>query len=210
MRSRPKRAAPSSLLPAPTSPATPSTSPRRSSKETSAQLAGGQLLGAQQHFAAATRSARSASCRSRPTMRRMISAGVVAAVSTRRHGLPVAQHRDAVRDTKHLVHLVRDVHHRDAALLQRSDQAEQPLHGVIEERTGGLVHQQDARIHAQRAGDGQQLPPSDGKSRHHLAQPAIEAHLLQERPAEGLHAAGFHQRAFRKMQVADHHVLARR
>ena len=47
--------------------------------------------------------------------------------------------------------------------LQIADEAEEPLDGVVEQRTGGLVHEEDAGVHAERAGDGEQLALADGE-----------------------------------------------
>ena len=103
--------------------------------------------------------------------------------------LAVAQHRDAVADAKDLVHLVRDVNDGDAAVLQLGDQAEEPLRRIVEQRTGRLVHQDDARVHAERAGDGHQLHLADGERRDRLARAAVQPHLVQKRPAERFDAA---------------------
>ena len=92
-------------------------------------------------------------------------------------------------------------------MLERGDQPEEAFRRVVEQRTGGLVHQDDARVHAERARDGQQLHLPDGERGHGLADSAVQPHLIEEGAAELFHAAETDHAAFRKMQVADDDIL---
>jgi hypothetical protein len=60
------------------------------------------------------------------------------------NGLAVAQHDDAVGDLLNLLHLMRDVAHADAVLLELADDPEQLVHFLIGERRGRLIEHEDA------------------------------------------------------------------
>ena len=100
---------------------------------------------------------------------RINSSALVSRNLARADRFAVAQHRDAIADAENLIHLVRDVDDRYAVPLQIRDQLEQPLRRIVEQRAGGLVHQDEPRAHAQRARDRQQLHLADGKRSRHLA-----------------------------------------
>ena len=66
-----------------------------------------------------------------------------------RQDAAVDQHRDAVRQREHRVHVVLDQHHREAAL-QAAQRRDQPL-GLVAAGAGHrLVEQQQLRLHRQR------------------------------------------------------------
>ena len=69
------------------------------------------------------------------------------------HDRAVAHHRDGVADREDLLEAVRDEQHGRAVLAQRAHDAEQPLDLGPGERGGRLVHDQDARVEAERLGD---------------------------------------------------------
>ena len=54
----------------------------------------------------------------------------------RLHKLAIAQHGDAIGQTKHFIHLVRDIQNRDAAFSQLIDDTVQPLHFGFSQRAG--------------------------------------------------------------------------
>ena len=69
------------------------------------------------------------------------------------HDRAVAHDGDGVADREDLLEAVRDEQHRGALLAQRAHDAEQPLDLGAGERGGRLVHDQHARVEAQRLGD---------------------------------------------------------
>ncbi len=124
-------------------------------------------------------------------------------------GLAVAQYGGPIADAEDLVHFVRDVDDGDAALPEAGNESEEPFGGVVEERTGGLVHEDDARVHAEGAGNGEQLLLSDGERRDRLPDIAGKADLLEKGAAERFDApeideavlrenAGWRSRCFRR------------
>jgi len=125
----------------------------------------------------------------------------------RAHRLAIAQHRHAVADTKNFVHFVRDVDHRNSAAAQAADESEQPFHAVVEQRTGGLVHQQEARVHAEDAGDGQQFAAARWKAKPPLGRRCGETYLIEERTAERFHPPETRQAPLAEEEVPDDHVF---
>ena len=71
--------------------------------------------------------------------------------------LAVAQHGEAVADLVDLVEEVRDEEDRDALLLERADDAEELGDLVGVEARGGLVEDEQLRLHVDGAGDRHEL-----------------------------------------------------
>ena len=69
------------------------------------------------------------------------------------HDGAVAHHRDGVTDREDLFQAVRDEQHRRALLAQRPHDVEQPLDLGARKRGGRLVHDQHARVEAERLRD---------------------------------------------------------
>ena len=69
------------------------------------------------------------------------------------HDGAVAHHGDGVADREHLVEAVGDEQHGRALLAQRPDDREQPLDLRARQRGGRLVHDQHARLEAERLRD---------------------------------------------------------
>ena len=65
----------------------------------------------------------------------------------------VAQHRHLIAELEDFLHPMRDIDHRDAALLQMRQQLKQMLAFVRGERTGRFVHDDDPRAGADRGGN---------------------------------------------------------
>ena len=82
------------------------------------------------------------------------------------HELAVAEHRDVVGDLEDLVHLVRDVDDRLAALAQLVDHPVEVGHLDLGDRRGRLVHDDDPRVKADRLGDLDHLGLSDREAAH--------------------------------------------
>ena len=78
----------------------------------------------------------------------------------------VAHDRDGVADREDLVEAVRDEQHGRAVLLQRPHDGEQPRDLGPRERGGRLVHDQHARVEAQRLGDLDDLLVGDREPAH--------------------------------------------
>ena len=91
--------------------------------------------------------------RSRPTISRIRSARATLGRGQRGDDLAVAQHRDAIGDRGNLLEPVRDVDHAGAAVAQPRDRGEQLRRLPVGERGGRLVHDQHARLGAERLGD---------------------------------------------------------
>src|ERR1017187_6469362 len=209
-RSRPKSAAPSSLRPAPTRPAMPSTSPERRSKETLRSLwvfrAVTDRSGAGPPASRGPAHGGGAACPTDHHADQLVGRSV--GNIERADGFAVAQHGGAVANAEDLIHLVRDVDDGNAALLQLADHLEQAFGGVLAERAGGLVHQDDAGAHAQRPGERDQLGLANRKLRDHLACAAAQTDAVEEGAAEGVHFAEIDPGRFGETQVADDDVLA--
>src|SRR5207248_3903556 len=84
------------------------------------------------------------------------------------------------------------------------------LGGVIEQGAGRLVHQDDARVHAERSRDREQLHLPDGERRGPGPYLASQARLVKKGTAELLHATEIDDAALREMQIADDEILAGR
>ena len=100
----------------------------------------------------------------------------------------VAQDGDRVADGEDLVQAVGDEQHGRAALAQRAHDAEQPLDLEPGERRGGLVHDQHARVEAERLGDLDQLLVGDREAAHGLLGVELDAetvHQLLHRAVQG-------------------------
>ena len=93
---------------------------------------------------------------------------------TGRHGLAVPQDGDAVGDRRNLLEPMRDVNDPGTPLAQPRDDIEQARHLPRAQRRGRLVHDDDARVRAERLGN-----------LHHLLlghrQPADEPIRIQRR-----------------------------
>ena len=91
---------------------------------------------------------------SRPTIRAMIWSRVMSAIGGDvPDGLSVPQHHHPVGDLFDLLHLVGDVAHADAVLLQLADDPKQLRHFPVGQRGGRLIEDQNARVLRQRLGD---------------------------------------------------------
>ena len=147
------------------------------------------------HFAGLALAAESRSASiSRPTIRCVTSAASVSLRSSVFDQPAVAQHGDAVGQAKHLVHLVRDVEDRHAALAQPLDHAKQPGDLGFGERAGRLVHDQDVGFERQGLGDLDQLLIADAQRADRLPRidrgiPAVRAAPAAARPSRARRAS---------------------
>ena len=98
-------------------------------------------------------------------------------------GVPaVAEHGDAVGNLEHLVEVVRDVDDRDLLLLEPMDDAEDELRFLLGERRGRLVHDEDAGLAGERAGDLDDALLGDGEALDQRVDvDRGEAELVEER-----------------------------
>src|ERR1700722_8499365 len=78
--------------------------------------------------------------------------------------LSIPQHHDAVGDLFDLLHLVGDVAHADAVLLQLAYDPKQVRHFLVCQGRGRLVEAENARTLRQRLGDFDHLSLADGKA----------------------------------------------
>ncbi len=85
-------------------------------------------------------------------LRTIHSRSMSLALGLGRHGA-VAQHHGVIGDLQRLLEVVGDVDDRDAAGREVADDLEQHLDLGGAERRGRLVHDEDARVDRQRAGD---------------------------------------------------------
>ncbi len=105
---------------------------------------------------------------------------------------------------------MRDVDDGHAAPPEIGDQAEQRLHGIAEQRAGGLIHEDQPRAHAQGAGDGHQLHLSDAQRGELRARAAVESDLLQQRPAKPVQLLEIDELAGFELQRSDDDVFGDR
>ena len=90
---------------------------------------------------------------------------------------------------------MRDVDDADTLVFQLRDQAEQALHRIVEQRTGGLIHDQNARVRGQRASDGDQLHFSGAETAEHRSRAVGQANPIEKRLREAVQFAKFHRPA---------------
>ena len=88
---------------------------------------------------------------------------------------PVPQHRDAVGDGVDLVEAMRDVDHRHVMVAQAADDVEEVLDLAVAQRRGGLVHDEDAGVEAERLGDLDELALADAQALDGPARVDVEA-----------------------------------
>ena len=77
--------------------------------------------------------------------------------------LTVAHHRDGLADFKDLLHAVGDVYNRNAAFLQITNDVKQRIEFILRQCRGGLIHQDDSGVPAQRLRDLHHLFFGDGQ-----------------------------------------------
>ena len=92
---------------------------------------------------------------------------------------PVPQHGDGVGNPKHLIHLVRDVKHGDAAGLQRANQCHQPIGLSLRQRARGLVQDEHITLAGESPGDLDQLLVPDPQPPNQPLGIQLAAHLTQ-------------------------------
>ena len=99
----------------------------------------------------------------------------------------VAQHGDAIGQTKYFVHLVRNVEHRHAACPQPCDDAKQPRDFGLGQSAGRFVHDQHVGFQRQRFGDLDQLLIADAQRAHELLWIDLAFELAQQLGGAGVH-----------------------
>ena len=90
---------------------------------------------------------------------------------------------------EHLVEAVRDEQHGRAVLLQRAHDGEQPLDLGPGERGGRLVHDQHARVEAQRLGDLDDLLVGDREAAHRALGIEADAEAVEQALDLAVHGA---------------------
>ena len=136
----------------------------------------------------------------------------------RAHQAAVPQHRHAVGEPEHLVHLVRRVDDGDAAATQHVDRLEQGGYLVVGERGRGLVQQEHVRLAGQGLGDLDDLTLGDGEPAHGLAGIKTTIELAEPLgglavqfgavdPAERVDGLQTEQQVLRDVEVGDRHEL---
>ena len=123
--------------------------------------------------------------------------------------MAVAQHRVAVADPEHLLQPVGDEDDRQAFGLQRAHDADEIRDLGLAQSRGRLVHDDEPRLHRQRAGDLDQLLLGDRKVAHLRHRIALEADALGDRLRLLGHAPPAHEQP-RARLAADEHVLGDR
>ena len=96
------------------------------------------------------------------------------------HDAAVPQHGDAIGDGEYLVEPVGDVDDRHAVVAQSADDTEQVLHLGVAERGGGLVHDDDAGVEAERLRDLDQLPLAHTEPGDHAVRVDVQSELGHE------------------------------
>ena len=197
--SAPKTARAISVRPAPTSPAMPRISPRRTSRLTSSSTVACGSWALPRRVRPSTRSATSpglgpiamneeridlaADHQADDAVDGRVGDGAAADQTA------VAKHRVAVADLHHLLEPMGDEDDAQALGLQIANDAEELLDLARGERRGRLVHDDQARLHRQRAGDLDHLLLGDRQvadDRHRLQ---IEAEAVGDRSRLGDHPA---------------------
>jgi len=112
----------------------------------------------------------------------------------------VAQHRNRVRDFEDLVHPVRDVDHRDAALLEVGDDVEQAFQLVFRKRRGGLVHDDQVRAEGQRLADFDDLLLRDAQAGDLLVDIQLDVQFVDQLLRLAPHGRPIHQARFRGLR----------
>jgi hypothetical protein len=203
-RSMPKSTRAISVRPLPTSPPMPRISPAWRSNDTSSNAPSRPSCSTSSTTGpAGGASAGYRSASGRPIISRTArSCGMSAtgATSTMR---AVAQHRHAVRHAVDLLHAVAHEHHRHAAGAQLGHNLEQPVDLARGQRGGGLVHDQDASLHRQRARHFHQLLLRAAQPAERRARRARQAHGLEQALGLGMHAAMV-ERAERALELPPH------
>ena len=196
MRSAPKMARASSVRPEPTRPATPRISPALRSRSTPSSTMACGACGIAHGAQAAHREPDVAGdvALRRPGIE--LGGGAAdhllddlrqldrPALAVEMPGQPaVAQHRHAVADGGGLFQPVGDEHDGDAVLAQPVHDRHQPLHLGLGQRRGRLVHDDEAALQRQRAGDLDQLLLGDRQRRHRRRRIDVEADAGDDRRA---------------------------
>ena len=130
----------------------------------------------------------------------------------------VPQHRHAVGEPEHLVHLVRGVDDGDAAATQHVDRLEKRGDLVVGERGRGLVQQEHVRLAGQGLGDLDNLTLGDGEPAHGLAGIEVAVELTEPLgglavqlgavdPAQRIDGLQAEQQVLRDVEVGDWHEL---
>ena len=96
------------------------------------------------------------------------------------HELPVAVHAHLVGDREHLVHLVRDVDHRDPARLEDRDDREQVRDLFLRQGGGGLVHDHQVGLAGHGFRDLHLLHLRDAELAHDLPRREVDVELFQQ------------------------------
>ncbi|MPN35338.1 hypothetical protein SDC9_182836 [bioreactor metagenome] len=79
--------------------------------------------------------------------------------------MPVAHDGDAIGNLLELIHAVGDIHDTDSPRLERADEGKQLLNLGIRQRSGGFVHNHNARARKrQRLGNLHHLLFGDGEA----------------------------------------------
>ena len=97
------------------------------------------------------------------------------------HDLAVAHDRDRVAEGEDLLEAVRDEQHRGAAVAQRPHDAEEPLDLGPGQRRGRLVHDEHARVEAERLGDLDDLLVGDRQAAHRALGVEPDAEAVEQR-----------------------------
>ena len=108
-------------------------------------------------------------------------------------GGAVAHDGDAVADREELIELMTDEDRRDAVALQAPDHGEQALDLAVVERRGGLVHDHELGLEADRASDGDHLLGGDGIGVERTPNVDLEIEPSEQRAGFGLHATAVEQ-----------------
>ena len=103
------------------------------------------------------------------------------------HEPAVAQHGDPVADPVELLHPVADVHHREPAVAQPLDHAEQRLDLAGLERRGRLVHDDHPGVDRDGPGEGDHLLRAHAEAAQRAAHVGVHAVLGEQAFGPGVH-----------------------
>ncbi len=99
----------------------------------------------------------------------------------------IAEHRDAVGEARDLRQAVADIDDGKSAFAQLDDEIEQPLRFMRGERGGRLVHDEDAGIGVDGAGDLDELAFGERKARYDIGRGKGCAEAFEDAAAARLH-----------------------
>ncbi len=112
--------------------------------------------------------------------------------------LAIAHNSHAMAHSEDFIHFVGHIDDCDTLRAQPFDQPEEPLDRIMKQRTGGLIHDNDAGTHAECASNHDQLHIADIQGGNPASGRRVQAHLLQPFGSKLFDATAVDNRRFRR------------